>query len=127
MANSEIIELIKQAFELESKKQYKKAIEMLYKGLAIEQDNVDLLLQIASINFKMGHYDTAKDYIYKVFLIDRNLEYAVNLLIEICIKTNDINAFKQTINSVDFDKVSAETLNIVAKCFVHFNLYDEFI
>ena len=47
MANSEIIDLIKQAFELEANKQYKKAIEMLYKGLAIEQDNVDLLLQIA--------------------------------------------------------------------------------
>ena len=43
MENLQSIEYIKQAFELRESKNYKPAIEMLYKALEIENDNVEIL------------------------------------------------------------------------------------
>lgn len=125
--NYQILELIKKSFEYENNKQYKKAIELLYQGLTIEPDNFEILLQIATLYFKMGNYDTAKDYLYKVFLINKNSDYAIKLLIEICIKTKDKEGFIQTVSNLDFDNLSTEILNIVSEAFIYFELYNEFL
>ena len=39
MEDTQVIDYIKQAFELKESKNYKPAIEMLYKALEIENDN----------------------------------------------------------------------------------------
>ena len=51
MENSQSIEYIKQAFELKESQLYKPAIEMLYKALEIENDNVEILSQIGELYF----------------------------------------------------------------------------
>ena len=43
MENTETINYIKQAFELKEQKYYKPAIEMLYKALETENDNIEIL------------------------------------------------------------------------------------
>ena len=47
MSENEIIDNIKSAFELQRKGQYREAIAVLYKVLALEPDNVEALIQIA--------------------------------------------------------------------------------
>ena len=43
--NDEIVSYIKRAFELKSQNCYKQAIEMLYKALEIESENLEILFQ----------------------------------------------------------------------------------
>ena len=49
MENTQSLQYIKQAFELKDKKFYKPAIEMLYKALEIENDNIEILFQIGEL------------------------------------------------------------------------------
>ena len=49
MEDTQVIDYIKQAFELKESKNYKPAIEMLYKALEIENDNVEILFQIGEL------------------------------------------------------------------------------
>ena len=45
----ETLEYIKKAFDLKSQKCYKQAIEMLYKALEQESDNIEILLQLGEL------------------------------------------------------------------------------
>ena len=50
MTNSEVLELLKDAFELKRQLKYKRAIELLYKALTICPDNVEILVQVAELH-----------------------------------------------------------------------------
>ena len=69
MENTECIEYIKQAFELKDKKLYKPAIEMLYKALELENDNVEILSQIGELYFLLNNYSRSLQYLEKVLQI----------------------------------------------------------
>ena len=56
MQNSEAVEYIKQAFELKSQQCYKQAIEMLYKALEIENDNVEILFQLGELYYLLKNF-----------------------------------------------------------------------
>lgn len=60
MQDNEVINYIKRAFELKSQECYKQAIEMLYKALETESDNVEILYQIAELYFLLHNYDRAE-------------------------------------------------------------------
>ena len=49
--NNEILTYITQSFDLKRQGYYKQAIEMLYKALAIEGNNVEILSQLADLYF----------------------------------------------------------------------------
>ena len=66
MQDNEVINYIKRAFELKSQECYKQAIEMLYKALETESDNVEILYQIAELYFLLHNYDRAEQYLEKV-------------------------------------------------------------
>ena len=51
----ETIEYIKQAFELKSQQCYKQAIEMLYKALEIENNNLEILFQLGELYFLLNN------------------------------------------------------------------------
>ena len=70
MENTECIEYIKQAFDLKDKKLYKPAIEMLYKALELENDNVEILSQIGELYFLLNNYSRALQYLDKVLQIN---------------------------------------------------------
>ena len=60
--NEELISYIKRAFELRNQECYKQAIEMLYKAIAIEPDNVEILYQIGELYYLLKNYSRALQY-----------------------------------------------------------------
>ena len=72
MENTQCIDYIKQAFELKESKNYKPAIEMLYKALELDNDNVEILSQIGEMYFLLNNYSRALQYFEKALLINPN-------------------------------------------------------
>ena len=58
----ETIEYIKQAFELKSQQCYKQAIEMLYKALEIENNNLEILFQLGELYFLLNNFARSQQY-----------------------------------------------------------------
>ena len=73
MENTQCLQYIKQAFELKEQKYYKPAIEMLYKALEVENDNIEILYQIGELYFLINNYTRALQYLEKVLSIKHSL------------------------------------------------------
>ena len=65
MQNTEAVEYVKQAFELKSQKSYKQAIEMLYKALELESDNVEIIFQLGELYYLLHNYERAEQYLLR--------------------------------------------------------------
>lgn len=92
MSNSEVIEYVKQSFDLKNKGYYKPAIEMLYKALAIDADNLEILAQLGQLYALLGNFERAVYYIEKVLDLEPNHLDCLLLLEEINLKQNDIKS-----------------------------------
>ncbi len=79
MENIQSIDYIKQAFELKESQNYKPAIEMLYKALELENDNVEILFQIGELYFLLNNYSRANHYLEKIFQLNPNHISALKL------------------------------------------------
>ena len=80
MQDNEALKYIKQAFELKSQKCYKQAIEMLYKALETENENVEILFQIGELYFLLKNFGRAEQYMAKILQKNRNHIDALNIL-----------------------------------------------
>ena len=80
MEKTECIDYIKQAFELKESKNYKYAIEMLYKALELENDNLEILSQIGELYFLLNNYSRAVQYLEKVLQINSTHLESLKLL-----------------------------------------------
>ena len=65
----ESLEYIKQAFDLKSQGCYKQAIEMLYKALELESDNIEILFQLGELYFLLNNFQRSMQYLDKVLKI----------------------------------------------------------
>ena len=83
MENTQSLQYIKQAFELKEQKYYKPAIEMLYKALEVENDNIEILYQIGELYFLINNYTRALQYLEKVLSI-KHLLYLFNTILGKC-------------------------------------------
>lgn len=72
MDNKEILTYIKKSFELKEQGFYKPAIEMLYKALALDNENLEILVQLAYLYKILGNFERALYYIDKVLDIDKS-------------------------------------------------------
>lgn len=91
----ETLDLIKQAFELKSQNSYKQAIEVLYKALEIENDNIEILFQLGELYFLLNNFSRAIHYIEKVLSIKETHIDALKLAQKIYEYSNDSDrAFK---------------------------------
>ena len=79
----ETLEYIKQAFELKNQQCYKQAIEMLYKALEIETDNLEVLFQLGELYFLLNNYPRAQHYLEKVLSKNDKHVESLELLIKI--------------------------------------------
>ena len=79
MEDTQTIDYIKQAFELKETQNFKPAIEMLYKALELENDNVEILYQIAELYFLLNNYSRASHYLEKIFQLNPNHISALKL------------------------------------------------
>lgn len=85
----EILEYIKQAFDLKSQKCYKQAIEMLYKALELESDNTEILFQLGELYFLRNNFQRSMQYLEKVLQnVPEHIE-SLKLLQKIYIYSNE--------------------------------------
>ena len=87
-----IVDYIKKSFDLKNKGYYKPAIEMLYKALAIDGDNLEIFAQLAHLYKLLENYDRALYYIEKVLEIDDKHLDCLALLLEIKLLHKDTKA-----------------------------------
>ena len=70
MTNNEVLEYITKSFDLKRQGFYKPAIEMLYKALTIENNNVEILSQLGELYYLLENNQRAISYIEKTLEID---------------------------------------------------------
>lgn len=90
MSNTEILDYIKKSFELKNQGFYKPAIEMLYKALAIDGENLEILAQLAHLYKLLGNFPRAINYIEKVLDIHSKHIDCLSLLEEIYLLQGDL-------------------------------------
>ena len=90
MQENEVLDYIKQAFELKNQGCYKQAIEMLYKTLETEIDNAEILYQLGELYFQLHNFPRAEKYIEKVLQKLPSHVESYKLLKEIYRKQNNL-------------------------------------
>ncbi len=70
--SNEVVYYVKNSFELKSQGHFKPAVEMLYKALAIEPENLEILVQLAHLYKLMENLEKCFYYAEKVLEIDKN-------------------------------------------------------
>lgn len=116
---TEVCDYIKKSFELKNQGYYKPAIEMLYKALAIESDNIEILAQLAHLYKMLDNYQRSIYYIEKVLELDKNHVDSLFLLKEIYLEQNNLNLAVNSANRIyDIQPTCenlAQTLSILNK------------
>lgn len=83
MQENEVVNYIKRAFELKSQECYKQAIEMFYKALETESNNVEILYQIADLYVLLHNYERSVQYLEKALQIEEKHLPSLKLLCKI--------------------------------------------
>ncbi len=114
MQNTEVLEYIKQAFELKEQKCYKQAIEMLYKALELENDNVEILFQLGELYFLLKNFPRATHYLNKVLEKDSDHLDALKIIEKIYIYTNEFQkAYEYAMKVFDNQNNSENLFNVI--------------
>lgn len=123
MEKTECVDYIKQAFELKESQNYKVAIELLYKALELENDNVEILFQLGELYFLLNNYSRARQYISKVLQISPEHLNALQLA-----KTINEREGNDT-KVLEFAKIlfekhpSSQTLNELLKVMINLKMF----
>lgn len=78
-----------EAFELKRKGFYKQAIEIYYKLLSKENDNIEILSELADLYYLLKNNERAKHYVSKVFEIAPNHISCMNVLRNVYLSERD--------------------------------------
>lgn len=113
MKDTQTLDYIKKSFELKNQGFYKPAIEMLYKALAIDTDNVEILAQLAHLYKLLNNLDRALYYIEKVLDMDKNHIDSLLLLEEIYMLQNNLQGAKEIIEKIY--QIQPTNLNLARK------------
>jgi len=91
----EVLGYIKEAFALRAQELYKPAIEMLYKALAMDNDNIEVLFQLGELYSLMHNHARALGYLEQVLNQNPNHKETLELIQKIYLKEND---YKNSLN-----------------------------
>ncbi|MBQ2611095.1 tetratricopeptide repeat protein, partial [bacterium] len=64
-----ILTYIRKGFEYKNNGSYKQAIEMFYKALELENNNVEILFQLGELYFLLDNMERAEHYFKQVLVI----------------------------------------------------------
>ena len=123
--NTQVLDYIKKAFELKEQKQYKPAIEKLYKALETENDNIEILYQIGEMYFLMNDFTKSEKYLEKIFNINPNHISSLNLLRKIKQHENDYNSALETSQKLFELQQNCENLSELIKILAKLKLFEE--
>lgn len=117
MKNTEILNYIKKSFELKNQGFYKPAIEMLYKALSIDGDNIEILAQLAQLYKLLGNSKRAIYYVEKALDINPKHIDCMVLLEEIYLQQGTLHLAKNVSEKIyEIQPTSAnlaKTINIL--------------
>lgn len=117
--NKEVLNYITQSFDLKRQGFYKPAIEMLYKALTIENNNVEILSQLAELYYLLENYQRAINYIEKTLELNPLHIDCLKLMKTIYMKDKDyIEAQKAAVKIYELNPTSenlAERVRILNK------------
>ncbi|MEE3349722.1 MAG: tetratricopeptide repeat protein [Candidatus Gastranaerophilaceae bacterium] len=123
--NEEILSYIKRAFELKEQECYKQAIEMLYKAIALEPDNTEILFQIGELYYMLNNYTRAIQYPEQVLEQDGNHIPSLKLLKNICLKQNELYRAKETAEKIYELEKTDENLSSLIDIYGKLDLFEE--
>lgn len=102
--NNEVLDYITKSFDLKRQGFYKPAIEMLYKALSIENNNEEILSQLAELYYLLENNERAIHYIEKTLEINPLHSDCLKLMKEIYYKDgNFIEAQKAAVKVFDLN------------------------
>lgn len=110
---NDAINYIKKSFELKSQKRFKQAIDMLYKALTSEPDNIEILAELGHLYFLLKKIDRASYYANKVLEKSPNHKEGIFLLLEIYLKEQNFNEAKKLMEKI-FDETPSDE-NLIKK------------
>lgn len=124
-SNTEIVDYIKKSFGLKSQGFYKPAIEMLYKALSLDNENLEILVQLAHLYNLLGNFQRAVYYIEKVLEINPNHLDCLFLLKEIYLCQDNLESAKQV--SEKIYEIQPNSANLAQKVNIlnKLNFFDE--
>ena len=113
----ETLKYIKQAFELKSQQCYKQAIEMLYKALEIESDNIEILFQLGELYFLLNNFSRASQYLERVLKVNKDHIEALKILGKIYLYSNDLeNTYLLYERILNLDNNTQNITNFIEIC-----------
>ena len=125
MADNDVLEYVKQSFDLKAKGFYKQAIEMLYKALEIENDNNELLFQLGELYFLLNNYPRAVQYIEKILNNTPEHIEALKLIQKIYVRENKFEDAKATAEKIFGIKPNSDNLADLIEISGHLNSLPE--
>lgn len=125
MEENTVLDYIKQAFELREQQYYKPAIEMLYKALEIENDNVEILCQIGELYFIMNNYERALQYLEKALVLNSSHELSQKLVYKIKERMGDFDSALSVAQKLFDENKNGENLKRLIEILLDLKLYTE--
>ena len=125
MENTQSLQYIKQAFELKEQKYYKPAIEMLYKALEVENDNIEILYQIGELYFLINNYTRALQYLEKVLSINSKHVESLKLTRTIKERQNDLDSVLRISQQLFDENQNSDNLKSLIKILIKLKHIDE--
>lgn len=125
MQDREVLDYIKQAFDLKAQGCYKQAIEMLYKTLEVEVDNIEILYQLGDLYFQLHNYPRAEKYFEKVLLKNPSHIDSYKLLMEIYLREDNLACAKTIAEKIYALEGSAKNLATLVKILARIKNFDE--
>lgn len=114
MQENEVVNYIKKAFEYKEHECYKQAIEMLYKVLETESDNIEILFQIGELYVLLHNYNRAVQYLEKVLVIDAKHLPSLKLLLKVYLRQDELqDAKKLALSAYEIEKSPANLKSLV--------------
>ena len=110
MQDREVLDYIKQAFDLKAQGCYKQAIEMLYKTLETEIDNIEILYQLGDLYFQLHNYQRAEKYLEKVLVKNSMHLDAYKLLKELYVRQKNYESAKTIAEKIYTIEASPKSL-----------------
>ena len=123
--NEEIIKYIKRAFELREQECYKQAIEMLYKAIVIEPDNIEILYQIGELYYLLGNYTRAIQYPEQILKLDNNHIPSLKLMMNIYTKQDELYTAKEYAEKIYAIETNEQNLVSLINLYGKLSLFEE--
>lgn len=122
MNDIEVLDYIKKSFELKNQGFYKPAIEMLYKALSLDSDNLEILVQLAHLYKLLGNFQRAVYYIEKALDINCGHLDCLFLLEEIYLLKGELRSAKEIAEKIY--EIQPSSQNLAKKIHILNKLYD---